>query len=278
MIPTRRRSEALLWHVVLVVALLGTVLPLLFTLATSFKLQRDIAAGNWLFAPTLNNFISLFSGDSSFPTLARNSVVVATATTLIVVTVGSLLAYSLSQFNWPRWFPRLMIGWMVVVHLIPPVTFIFPLYSLIRSAGLYDTPLAVVIGHSVFLLPLTTFILLDFFQSVPKPIIEAAVLEGADHPTLLARILLPLAGAGIGAAGILAFIFSWREYAYALSITSTDAAATVPVGIAAFVQENSIIYGQMAAASILALLPALLGIFFAQKRIVGGLTLGGVSE
>lgn len=278
MIPTRRRSEAILWHVVLVVALLGTVLPLLFTLATSFKLQRDIAAGNWLFAPTLNNFISLFSGDSSFPTLARNSVVVATATTLIVVTVGSLLAYSLSQFNWPRWFPRLMIGWMVVVHLIPPVTFIFPLYSLIRSAGLYDTPLAVVIGHSVFLLPLTTFILLDFFQSVPKPIVEAAVLEGADHPTLLARILLPLAGAGIGAAAILAFIFSWREYAYALSITSTDAAATVPVGIAAFVQENSIIYGQMAAASILALLPALLGIFFAQKRIVGGLTLGGVSE
>ncbi len=278
MIPTRRRSEAILWHVVLAVALLGTVLPLLFTLATSFKLQRDIAAGNWLFAPTLNNFISLFSGDSSFPTLARNSVVVATATTLIVVTVGSLLAYSLSQFNWPRWFPRLMIGWMVVVHLIPPVTFIFPLYSLIRSAGLYDTPLAVVIGHSVFLLPLTTFILLDFFQSVPKPIIEAAVLEGADHPTLLARVLLPLAGAGIGAAAILAFIFSWREYAYALSITSTDAAATVPVGIAAFVQENSIIYGQMAAASILALLPALLGIFFAQKRIVGGLTLGGVSE
>lgn len=278
MIPTRRRSEAILWHVVLAVALLGTVLPLLFTLATSFKLQRDIAAGNWLFAPTLNNFISLFSGDSSFPTLARNSVVVATATTLIVVTVGSLLAYSLSQFNWPRWFPRLMIGWMVVVHLIPPVTFIFPLYSLIRSAGLYDTPLAVVIGHSVFLLPLTTFILLDFFQSVPKPIIEAAVLEGADHPTLLARVLLPLAGAGIGAAAILAFIFSWREYAYALSITSTDAAATVPVGIAAFVQENSIIYGQMAAAAILALLPALLGIFFAQKRIVGGLTLGGVSE
>lgn len=278
MIPTRRRSEAILWHVVLAVALLGTLLPLLFTLATSFKLQRDIAAGNWLFAPTLNNFISLFSGDSSFPTLARNSLVVATATTLIVVTVGSLLAYSLSQFNWPRWFPRLMIGWMVVVHLIPPVTFIFPLYSLIRSAGLYDTPLAVVIGHSVFLLPLTTFILLDFFQSVPKPIVEAAVLEGADHPTLLARILLPLAGAGIGAAGILAFIFSWREYAYALSITSTDAAATVPVGIAAFVQENSIIYGQMAAASVLALLPALLGIFFAQKRIVGGLTLGGVSE
>lgn len=278
MIPTRRRSEAILWHVVLVVALLGTVLPLLFTLATSFKLQRDIAAGNWLFAPTLNNFIALFSGDSSFPTLARNSLVVATATTLIVVTIGSLLAYSLSQFNWPRWFPRLMIGWMVVVHLIPPVTFIFPLYSLIRSAGLYDTPLAVVIGHSVFLLPLTTFILLDFFQSVPKPIVEAAVLEGADNPTLFARILLPLAGAGIGAAGILAFIFSWREYAYALSITSTDAAATVPVGIAAFVQENSIIYGQMAAASILALLPALLGIFFAQKRIVGGLTLGGVSE
>jgi len=277
-IPTRRRSEAILWHVVLVVALLGTVLPLLFTLATSFKLQRDIAAGNWLFAPTLNNFISLFTGDSSFPTLARNSVVVAAATTVIVVTVGSLLAYSLSQFNWPRWFPRLMIGWMVVVHLIPPVTFIFPLYSLIRSAGLYDTPLAVVIGHSVFLLPLTTFILLDFFQSVPKPIVEAAVLEGADNPTLFTRILLPLAGAGIGAAGILAFIFSWREYAYALSITSTDAAATIPVGIAAFVQENSIIYGQMAAASILALLPALLGIFFAQKRIVGGLTLGGVSE
>ncbi|HEY7822034.1 MAG TPA: carbohydrate ABC transporter permease, partial [Acidimicrobiia bacterium] len=259
-------------------ALLGTVLPFVFTVATSFKLHRDIAAGNWVFTPTFNNYVRLFTDDSSFSAMARNSVVVAVVATFVVVVVGGMAAYSLTRFNWPRWLVRGLIGWLVVVHLIPPVTFIFPLYSTIRSVGLYDSPIAVIVGHVVFLLPLTTFILLDFFQSVPKPIIEAARLEGADNLTLLTRIVLPLVSAGIGAAAILAFVFSWREYAFALSVSSTTAAATIPVGIASFVQENSIIYGEMAAASTLALIPALIGIFFAQKRIVGGLTLGAVVE
>lgn len=278
MIRAKQRGERIFWHLLLIAALLGTVLPFVFTVATSFKLHRDIAAGNWVFTPTFNNYVRLFTDDSSFSAMARNSVVVAVVATFIVVAVGGMAAYSLTRFNWPRWLVRGLIGWLVVVHLIPPVTFIFPLYSTIRSVGLYDSPIAVIVGHVVFLLPLTTFILLDFFQSVPKPIIEAARLEGADNLTLLMRIVLPLVSAGIGAAAILAFIFSWREYAFALSVSSTTAAATIPVGIASFVQENSIIYGEMAAASTLALIPAVIGIFFAQKRIVGGLTLGAVVE
>lgn len=278
MIRAKQRGERIFWHSLLIAALLGTVLPFVFTVATSFKLHRDIAAGNWVFTPTFNNYVRLFTDDSSFSAMARNSVVVAVVATAIVVAVGGMAAYSLTRFNWPRWLVRGLIGWLIVVHLIPPVTFIFPLYSTIRSAGFYDSPIAVIVGHVVFLLPLTTFILLDFFQSVPKSIIEAARLEGADNLTLFTRIVLPLVSSGIGAAAILAFIFSWREYAFALSVSSTTAAATIPVGIASFVQENSIIYGEMAAASTLALIPALIGIFFAQKRIVGGLTLGAVVE
>lgn len=278
MIRAKQRGERIFWHAILIAALVGTVLPFVFTVATSFKFHRDIAAGNWVFTPTFNNYIRLFTDDSSFSAMTRNSVIVAVIATFVVVAVGGMAAYSLTRFHWPRWLVRGLIGWLVVVHLIPPVTFIFPLYSTIRSVGLYDSPIAVIVGHVVFLLPLTTFILLDFFQSVPKPIIEAARLEGADNLTLLTRIVLPLVSAGIGAAAILAFIFSWREYAFALSVSSTTAAATIPVGIASFVQENSIIYGEMAAASTLALVPALIGIFFAQKWIVGGLTLGAVVE
>lgn len=278
MIPVRRRGEAVALHVFLVLGSLATLLPFVFTLATSLKLHRDIAAGNWVFTPTVTNYTRLFGSDSDFPTLAGNSVVVAAVTTLVVVAVGGLAAHSLARFRWPAWLVRGLLGWLLVVHLIPPVTFLFPLYSIIRSLGLYDTTWGVVVGHVVFLLPLTVFILLDAFRSVPTAITEAATVDGAGNVTTFLRVVLPLTWPGIAAAGIITFIFSWREYAFALAVTSTTSGMTMPVGIASFVQENAVIYGQMAAASMLALIPALIAILFAQRRIVGGLTVGATAN
>lgn len=277
MTPTRRRRDAVLIHLFLLVATLVTLLPFVFTVGTSLKLQRDIASGVWLFAPIIDNYVSLFGEDASFSRLAVNSVAVATLATLIVVSVGALAAHALARFRWPAWVPRAALGWLLFVHMMPPVTFIFPLYTIVRELGIYDTVLGVALGHVAFLMPLTVFILLDFFAGIPKALEDAAAVNGAGRIATFARVTLPLAWPGIAAAAILTFIFSWREFAFALSVTSTEAGMTMPVGIAGFAQENSVLYGPMAAATTLAAIPAIIAIVFAQRRIVGGLTLGAVT-
>lgn len=277
MTPTRRRREAVLIHLFLLVATLVTLLPFAFTVGTSLKLQRDIASGVWLFAPIIDNYASLFGEDASFSRLAINSVAVATLATLVVVSVGALAAHALARFHWPAWVPRAALGWLLFVHMMPPVTFIFPLYSIVRELGIYDTVLGVALGHVAFLMPLTVFILLDFFAGIPKALEDAAAVDGAGRIATFARVTLPLAWPGIAAAAILTFIFSWREFAFALSVTATEAGMTMPVGIAGFAQENSVLYGPMAAATTLAAIPAIIAIVFAQRRIVGGLTLGAVT-
>lgn len=277
MIPVRRRREAAILHLFLLVATLVTLAPFVFTVTTSFKLQRDIGAGAWVFTPILDNYIGLFSGRSSFSTLIANSAFVGGIATIAVVGVGGLAAHALARYRWARWVRPAMLGWLIFVHMMPPVTFIFPLYSLVRDLGIYDTVFGVAVGHVAFLTPLTVFILLDFFGSIPKALEDAAAVDGAGRFATFRRITLPLAWPGIAAAAILTFIFSWREFAFALSVTSTNAAMTLPVGIAGFAQENSVLYGQMAAATTVATIPAIIAIVFAQRRIVGGLTLGAVT-
>ncbi len=277
MTPVRRRRDALILHAFLMVATLITVVPFAFTVATSLKLQRDIAAGAWVFNPIADNYVALFSGDSSLSRLILNSALVAGIATLVVVGVGGLAAHALARYRWPAWVTRGALGWLIFVQMMPPVTFIFPLYSIVRELGIYNTVFGVALGHIAFLLPLAVFILLDFFRGIPAEIEDAAAVDGADRFTTFRRVTLPLAWSGVAAAAILTFIFSWREFAFALSVTSTSEAMTLPVGIAGFAQENAVLYGQMAAATTVAAIPAIIAIVFAQRRIVGGLTLGAVT-
>ncbi|MGK2850863.1 MAG: carbohydrate ABC transporter permease [Candidatus Limnocylindrales bacterium] len=277
MTPVRRRRDALILHAILLVATLITVAPFAFTVATSFKLQRDIGAGAWVFTPIIDNYAALFGGDSSLSRLIVNSALVAAMATIATIAVGGLAAHALARYHWPAWVTRGALGWLIFVHMMPPVTFIFPLYSIVRELGIYDTVFGVALGHIALLLPLTVFILLDFFRSIPREIEDAAAVDGADRFATFWRVTLPLAWSGIAAASILTFIFSWREFAFALSVTSTNAAMTLPVGIAGFAQENSVLYGQMAAATTVAAIPAIVAIVIAQRRIVGGLTLGAVT-
>lgn len=166
--------------------------------------------------------------------------------------------------------------WLLFLNLIPPVVFAGPFYVIARRLGLYDTLIAVAVAHAVINLPLAVFILQSFFADVPRELEEAAAIDGCSRLHTLTRVVLPITRPGVAAAALLAFIFSWKDFLLALTLTSTPRSATIPIGIAAFAQEYSIRYGEMAAAATVATIPAVILVIFAQKHIVRGLTLGAV--
>lgn len=264
-------------HGFLMLVAVFTLIPILFTLATSLKVFRDIISGALVFTPTLANYQNLFDvSKSNFIGLTQNSIVAAAGTMVVVLVIASLAAYSLSRFRWKRLWKGLLLGTILFIHMLPPVTFLGPFYLIARALNIYDTVTAVIMGHIVLNLPTATWILMDFFTDIPMELEEAAWVDGASRFQALTQVLIPIIQPGIAAAGALAFIFSWRDFLFALSLTSTPNGMTIPVGIAGFVQEYNIRYGEMAAGAFFAMIPALLLVAFAQRYIIKGLTLGAL--
>lgn len=272
---TVRRVRYVLLHAALWTAVFGTVLPIVFTFFTSLKLFRDIVSGRLLFAPTLSNYRTLFE-QSEFLRLTANSLVVAAASTGVVLGLSSLGSYGLIRYRWPAYVRRGINSWLLFLYMVPAITLAGPFYLLSRALGLYDTPLAVIMAHSLLNLPFAMWMLQTFIADVPVELEEAGRIDGCSRFGVFWKVTLPVARAGVTATGILVFVFSWIEFLMALTLTSTPRGMTVPIGIAGFVQEFSIRYGEMAAAACFAALPAVFFVSVAQRYIVRGLTLGAL--
>lgn len=262
--------------VLLALGVFVIVAPFLWVALQSFKYEIQILQGTWFTAPTLYNYIDvLWSQRSDFLNNVANSLIVATASTICVLVVGTLAAYSLSRLKWKRWIAAGFLGWTLIFNMIPPLTLVGPWFLIFREIGLYQTLTALTLTHITLNLPMTIWMMMAYFNELPRDIEEAALVDGCRRIDAFRRIALPLVTPGLIAAGVLAFVFSWNEFAVALNLTSR-ATATVPVAIAQFSQQYEVQNGQMAAASILSTIPALLLMFFGQRFIVQGLTMGAV--
>lgn len=271
-----RGHQRLLGYVCLGAALLLIVGPLVWTFLNAIKYQIAILTGTLWFTPTLENFDEvLFGRRSDFLMNVANSLIVAGISTVVVLVVGSLVAFALARLEIAVWISRALLGWTLLFHTIPSMTLVGPWYLLFRQTGLYDTLTALVLTHAAMNLPIVVWLMMAFFRDVPREIEEAAWIDGCTRAQVLTKILLPLAVPGLVTAGVLSFVFSWNEFSIALNLTSR-LTATVPVAIARFAQQYEILYGQMAAATVLSTVPALLLMLFGQRFIVKGLTTGAV--
>jgi multiple sugar transport system permease protein len=275
MLPFKGR-QLLLGYVLLGMAALVVLLPFLWILLTSFKHEIAIYSGALWFTPTMQNYVDVMLGPrSNFPRDVRNSLIVATVSTGVVLVVGTLAAYSLARMRWAMWIANGFLGWTLFFHMIPVLTIVGPWYLVFQRIGLYDTLTSLILTHITINLPMTVWLMMTFFRDLPPELEEAASMDGAGRGQAFARVILPLAVPGLIAAGVLAFVFSWNEFSIALNLTSRNA-ATVPVGIAQFVQQYEIQNGQMAAAAAISTIPALLLMLFGQRFVVQGLTVGTV--
>ena len=160
--------------------------------------------------------------------------------------------------------------------MFPPIATVSPLYLIIRELGLRDTWWALIITYTTFTLPMSIWILSSFFREVPDELYQAAKVDGCSPFQVFYKVFLPLAGPGIFATAILVFIFSWNEFLYALTFTSTTASRTIPVGIALFPGLHEMPWGDIAAASVVVTLPLIILVLVFQRRIIEGLTAGAV--
>lgn len=263
-------------HGLLVIAAAIVLFPFLWIVAAAFKTQISLLTGQLLFQPTLANFVNvLFSSTSDYVRNFSNSLVIASASTVLVLVVATLAAYSLQCMQWPSWVLHSMLGWSVIFHMVPPITLAGAWYSMFRTIGLDNTYTGLILAHTTLNLPMALWMMGVFVRDVPKELIEAAKIDGAGTPRILRHVIVPLVRPGLAAAGILSFIFSWNEFAVVLTLSQRQT-ATVPVAIGKYAQENTIAYTEMAAASVLSMMPAVLLLLIAQRFIVRGLTTGAV--
>jgi multiple sugar transport system permease protein len=160
--------------------------------------------------------------------------------------------------------------------MLPGASVIIPLFQLLRTAGLYDTHLGLILVHTAVLLPFVIWLLHGFFSGIPTEVEDAALIDGCSRLEALRRVILPLALPGLGATALFAFLGSWNEFFFALILTNTDATQTIPVGIGLFVGEFEDVWNQMSAAAVLFSIPPLI-LFMAMRRtFVRGLAAGAL--
>jgi multiple sugar transport system permease protein len=264
------------------VAMLGLIVlwclfPFVWLITTSLKLgDRALNSPNMFQGPFgFDNYVSVMQQGFSYN--LRNSAIVAGTTTLLCVAVGSLAAYALARL--PLRGKVLILSAVLAVALFPPVALVPPMYQIWRSLGLLNTYPGLYIPYTAFTLPLTIFILVTFFSSIPKDLEEAARVDGASAFQTFYKVVLPLAAPGVFAAGIIIFVTAWNEFLLASTFAPRDLAVqTVPVAIASFT--GSVPFqrpiGTITAACVIVTIPMIIVALIFQKRIVAGLTAGGV--
>ena len=203
-----------------------------------------------------------------------NSLVVATATVGLSLLIGLPAAYALARLDLRG--GSFVLAGLLCLSMFPPVSNVGPLYLVFIRLGIRDSLLAVVLAHVVFVLPFAIWTLTNFVRETPADLYRAARIDGCSHLGTLRHVVLPLAAPGLLSVGLLVFVFSWNEFLYALTLTASEDARTLPVAIALFPGLQEIPWGEIAAASVIATLPAVILMLVFQRRLVSGLTAGAV--
>jgi len=263
------------FYLLLVFIVLWCSGPLLWQLITSLKPDVELTQIPPLLPENLTaiHYISIFEGHP-FIRIILNSSVVASSTTLLSLIIGSLAAFGLAKLRIR--YKSLILGFVLSVSMFPPIATVSPLYMIIRALGLRDTWWALIMTYTTFSLPLSIWILTNFFREISDEIYLAARVDGCTPFQAFYKIILPLSAPGLFTTAILVFIFSWNEFLFALTFTSTAASRTIPVGIALFPGLHEVPWGDIAAASIVVTIPLVLLVFVFQRRIIEGLTAGAV--
>ena len=269
---TKLIVRSVLKHALIYLSLLIVFFPFLWMMLASFQTQQDImnaGKGLFRFRPTLANYQKAF-WQHSFGRPIINSFLIGLASTLFALALGLPAAYSIGRFK-----QRKLSMLILLVRMIPGITFLMPWFSIFSSIGLIDTYAAMVLAHMLVALPFIIWVMVPFFEGIPRELEEAAWVDGSSQVGGFVRIMLKLSLPGILTASLLAFIYSWNNFMFSL-VLSGARTITLPIAIFSFISYASVDWGGLMAASVVITVPILVMSVFLQKYIVGGLTAGAV--
>jgi multiple sugar transport system permease protein len=274
----RRIGTRILKHALLLLALLATLAPVYWMSTISLKREVDQFAlpPKWfVFTPTLEHYADAFI-NRSFGQYLFNSLFVALASTVCALVIGTLAAYALARVRLPWNLDRKLALWILSTRMFPAIVTAVPLFLIMRAVWLVNTRLSLIIVYTGLNLPFVVWMMRGFFAEVPRDLEEAAMVDGDSRMGAFWRVVLPLVAPGLAATAVFCLIVSWNEFLFALVLTQTDDAMTLPVGIAGRVTQYGIKWGAMSAAAVVAMVPILVFALSVQRYLVRGLSLGAV--
>lgn len=251
------------------------VLPLLWLIMTSFKTEAEFSTfplnlpHKWQF----QNYIEAIHV-ARMNILLMNSIIISFVATLLNLIITSMAGFVISRESFP--FRSSISNILVAGVLMPIVAFMVPYLTLIRSLGLYNTRMALIVTYAAINIPISFFLIKSFMTGIPKELEEAAIIDGCTFAQRYTKVILPLSRSGLVTAGTLTFIWAWNEFIYALLLTSSSQVRTIQLGISFFSTQFRSNYPAMYAAIVLAMIPSILLYVFFHNKIVSGLTAGAV--
>lgn len=274
-----RKKAGPLFYIFLAVFVFVVMFPFLWMLASSIKPATELF-GEHAFTPftehpTFKNYVSVFV-DYPFLRYMWNSIVVATVTTVYTVIVATFAAYAIARMHFKG--KTVILGIVLSVSMFPQIATISPIYIFLKNLGLTNSYLGLIIPYTTITLPLSIWILVNFFRKIPFELEEAAKIDGAGLMQTLWKVIFPLAVPGVFTTAILVFIAAWNEFLFSLTINTEEAFKTVPVGTAMFQGQYTIPWGEISAATVVVTIPLVILVLAFQRRIVSGLTSGSVKE
>jgi multiple sugar transport system permease protein len=269
-----RRLPAVLRFLIIGLFLLFILLPLYWMVVTSIKPTSDYMTVPPVWFPAEPTIVHYTGALFSYRGLQGliNSLIIASASTVLSAIFGTMMAYSLARFNTGG---QHLAFWVLSQRFLPPVAIILPIFLLFRGWHLYDTHIGLIIAYTFMTLPLTVWMMYAYFRQLPKSLEEAALVDGLSRWQALWMVAVPLAAPGIAAAAVFAFIAVWTEFFFALILTSRHA-FTLPTVFRAFLGFQGAQYGEACALATTSLVPSIILGMLVQRHLVRGLTLGAV--
>ena len=270
------RNRQIGWASANTLIVVVALFPVFWIVMLSLKSPETLGDGrlipsSWSF----ENYKGIFQ-QSIFTDALRNSIGIALIATLISVVLASMAAYAIARLDFPG--KALILGAALAIAMFPPISIVGPLYNMWRNLGLFDTWPGLIIPYMTFALPLAIFTMSSFFREIPWELEQAAAIDGATPFQAFTKVIAPLAAPGVFTTAILVFIFAWNDFLFAVSLTSTSNAQTVPAAISQFAGASQFQQptGSIAAAAAIVTVPIVIMVLVFQRRIVAGLTAGAV--
>ncbi|MFB9279619.1 carbohydrate ABC transporter permease [Cohnella cellulosilytica] len=254
------------------------LIPTLWMVSTALKSNEEvmISPPKWIPEnPTFESFTRIWK-DYPFLDYFLNSVFIVVVSTFITIAFAALAGYGASRFKFRG--KGTFLSFLLVTQMFPSIMLLIPFYKVLKTFGLIDSHWGLIVVYIAFALPMCTWMMLGFFQGIPKELDEAAMIDGCSQVRTFVQIILPLSLPGIAATAIYSFLMGWNEYMFAFILVTTETMKTLPVGIGQLNGFYKVVWNDMMAASIISSLPLIVLFLFMQKYFISSLTAGAVKQ
>ena len=272
----RKRLNGYQWYVfvMLTIGAVFMLFPFVWMILSAFKTKADVYAYRWIPSQwQWQNFTKVFEM-IPFWRYYFNSIVTSVIETVLQIVISIFAAYSITKLRYPG--KRLFLAFMRSSLFVPMVVTMIPMYLLVASLGWLDTYAGIIFPQVTT--AFTTLLLMSYFDSIPKDLVDSAKLDGCGYFRVLTRVIVPNSKGAISTATLFSFLGNWKSYTWPLIVTTKTEYRTLPIGLKYLMQESSSEYQVMMAASLMAILPVLIIFIFCEKQLVRSITLTGMKS